>query len=50
MPVVDTARLERALEAASAVDAGAVAAAADDPRRIPQLIDEARVQAIERAL
>jgi tRNA nucleotidyltransferase (CCA-adding enzyme) len=50
VPVVDTARLERALEAASAVDAGAVAAAADDPRRIPQLIDEARVQAIERAL
>ena len=50
VPVVDTGRLERALEAASEVDAGAVAAAADDPKRIPQLIDEARVQAIERAL
>jgi tRNA nucleotidyltransferase (CCA-adding enzyme) len=50
VPVVDTARLERALEAASAVDAGAVAAAADEPKRIPHLIDEARVQAIERAL
>ena len=50
VPVVDTARLERALEAANAVDAGAVAAGANDPRRIPQLIDEARVQAIERAL
>ncbi|HWI38637.1 MAG TPA: multifunctional CCA tRNA nucleotidyl transferase/2'3'-cyclic phosphodiesterase/2'nucleotidase/phosphatase [Burkholderiales bacterium] len=50
VPVVDTGRLERALEAASAVDAGAIAAAADDPKRIPQLIDAARVQAIERAL
>jgi tRNA nucleotidyltransferase (CCA-adding enzyme) len=50
VPVVDTGRLERALEAAGEVDAGAVAVAADDPKRIPQLIDEARVQAIERAL
>lgn len=50
VPVVDTGRLVRALEAASAVDAGAVAAAAGDPKRIPQLIDEARAQAIERAL
>jgi tRNA nucleotidyltransferase (CCA-adding enzyme) len=50
VPVVDTGRLERALEAASAVDAGAVAAAAGDPKRIPELIDEARVQAIGRAL
>jgi tRNA nucleotidyltransferase (CCA-adding enzyme) len=48
-PIVDTARVERALEAAKAVDAGAIAAQASDPKQIAQLIDEARVQAIERA-
>jgi len=50
VPVVDTGRLERALEAASAVDAGAIAAQAKNPREIAQRIDAARVQAIERAL
>jgi len=48
-PIVDTARVERALEAAKGVDAGAIAAQASDPKKIAQLIDEARVQAIERA-
>ena len=47
-PIVDTARLERALEAAKGVDAGAIAAQASDPKHIAQLIDQARVQAIER--
>jgi len=50
VPVVDTARVERARKAATAVDAGAVAAQADDPKQISQLVDEARVQAIERSL
>jgi tRNA nucleotidyltransferase (CCA-adding enzyme) len=50
VPIVDTARVEQALQAANTVDAGAVAGNADDPKRIPQLIDEARVQAIERSL
>ena len=50
VPVVDTGRLERALEAASAVDAGAIAAGAQNPQDIAALIDRARVQAIERAL
>jgi hypothetical protein len=50
VPIVDTARVEQALQAAAAVDAAAVAGNADDPKRIPQLIDEARVQAIERSL
>ena len=50
VPIVDTARLERALKAARAVDAGAIAADAKDPQKIAGLIDEARVQAIERAL
>jgi tRNA nucleotidyltransferase (CCA-adding enzyme) len=50
VPIVDTARVEKALEAASEVDAGAVAAQADNPRDIPRLIDAARTQAIERAL
>ncbi len=50
VPIVDTVRLERALKAARAVDAGAIAAGARDPQKIAELIDEARVQAIERAL
>ena len=46
---LDTGRLERALEAATAVDAGAIAAAAPTPADIPRLIDEARSRAIGRA-
>jgi tRNA nucleotidyltransferase (CCA-adding enzyme) len=49
-PVVDTTRLERALEAAKVVDAGAIAAKAPSPPDIPRLIDEARVEAITRGL
>jgi tRNA nucleotidyltransferase (CCA-adding enzyme) len=49
VPVVDTARVERALKAAREVDAGAIAAAATNPQEIARLVDEARVQAIERA-
>jgi tRNA nucleotidyltransferase (CCA-adding enzyme) len=48
-PGIDTARIERALKAAAAVDAGAVAAKASSPAQIPQLIDEARLKAIGRA-
>jgi tRNA nucleotidyltransferase (CCA-adding enzyme) len=48
-PGLDTARAERALEAASAVDAGAIAAKAASPAEIPRLIDEARSRAIEQA-
>ncbi len=54
VPIVDTARLERALQAASAVDAGAMAAEAAaraaSPADIGRLVDEARVRAIARAL
>jgi tRNA nucleotidyltransferase (CCA-adding enzyme) len=45
----DTARLERALRAAAAVDAGAIAAQSA-PAEIARRIDEARVQAIAQAL
>lgn len=48
-PGVDIARIERALKAAAAVDAGAIAAKAPTPVQIPQLIDEARLEAIGRA-
>jgi tRNA nucleotidyltransferase (CCA-adding enzyme) len=48
-PGLDTSRLERALPAAAAVDAGAIAAQAGSPAEIPALIDEARRRAIERA-
>ena len=48
-PGLDTARIERALKAAAAVDAGAIAAKASTPAQIPQLIDEARIKAIGRA-
>ncbi|MEZ5614562.1 MAG: multifunctional CCA addition/repair protein [Rhodocyclaceae bacterium] len=40
--------LRRALAAVQAVDAGAIAAAADDRARIPQRIHEARVAAVKR--
>jgi len=49
-PHIDTARVQRALQAASAVDAGAIAAKADSPAEIPRLVDQARVKAIGQAL
>jgi tRNA nucleotidyltransferase (CCA-adding enzyme) len=48
-PRIDLARLERALRAASAIDAGAIAKQAS-PTQIPQLIDDARLRAIKEAL
>jgi hypothetical protein len=45
-PGIDGARLERALQAASAVNAGAIAAKAASPAEIGKLVDEARVSAI----
>jgi tRNA nucleotidyltransferase (CCA-adding enzyme) len=48
-PGLETARAQRALAAASAVDAGAIAASAGSPAEIPRLIDEARSRAIDRA-
>jgi tRNA nucleotidyltransferase (CCA-adding enzyme) len=50
VPIIDTSRLERALAAAAAVDAGAIAAKASLPQEIARLIDEARADAIARAL
>ena len=50
VPIVDTSRLERALTAAAAVDAGAIAAKASSPQEIARLIDEARADAIARAV
>ncbi|MFN2645045.1 MAG: multifunctional CCA tRNA nucleotidyl transferase/2'3'-cyclic phosphodiesterase/2'nucleotidase/phosphatase [Burkholderiales bacterium] len=50
VPIVDTARLERALEAALSLDAGTIAAQARTPAEIPRLIDERRIEAIARAL
>jgi tRNA nucleotidyltransferase (CCA-adding enzyme) len=50
VPIVDTARLERARAAALAVDAGAIAAQAPSAADIPRLIDERRTDAIARAL
>ena len=46
---VERARLEKALAAASEVDAGAIAARAGSPRETARLIDEARLQAIAQA-
>jgi tRNA nucleotidyltransferase (CCA-adding enzyme) len=46
---IDTARIERALRAAVAVDAGAIARVSQGPE-LPRLIDEARVKAIGQAL
>jgi tRNA nucleotidyltransferase (CCA-adding enzyme) len=48
-PNLDIARIRRALEKATGVDAGAIAAKAGSPADIPKLIDEARVRAIEQA-
>jgi tRNA nucleotidyltransferase (CCA-adding enzyme) len=45
-PGIDTARIERALRAAAAVDAGAIAAKATSPSQIAKLVDEARLKAI----
>jgi tRNA nucleotidyltransferase (CCA-adding enzyme) len=45
-PGLDSARLERALAVAAAVDAGAIAARAPTPAEIPKLVDAARVKAI----
>jgi tRNA nucleotidyltransferase (CCA-adding enzyme) len=45
-PGLDTARLQRALAAASAVDAGAIAAKAASSREIGRLVDEARLAAL----
>jgi tRNA nucleotidyltransferase (CCA-adding enzyme) len=47
---VDTRRLERALAAAAAVDAGAIAAKAGAPAEIARLVDEARERAISQAV
>jgi tRNA nucleotidyltransferase (CCA-adding enzyme) len=49
VPLVDTARLERAFAAASAVNAGEVAAQAP-PGKIPEAIDAARIAAIEKTV
>jgi tRNA nucleotidyltransferase (CCA-adding enzyme) len=43
---VDTARIECALRAAAAVDAGAIAAQAASQSEIPKLLDQARLKAI----
>ena len=48
-PGLSTNRTEQALAAATAVDAGAIAAKARSQGEIPRLIDEARVEAIEKA-
>ena len=45
-----TDRIDKALAAASAVDAGAIARSAPAPAEIPALLDEAREQAIASAL
>jgi tRNA nucleotidyltransferase (CCA-adding enzyme) len=50
VPIVDTARLERAFVAAKAVDAGAIAAQAGSPQATARRIEEARIEAIARAL
>jgi tRNA nucleotidyltransferase (CCA-adding enzyme) len=46
---LDTKRVERALAAAAAVDAGAIAAKAPSPADIPRLVDQARERAIAQA-
>jgi len=50
VPIVDTARLEKALAAAKTVDAGAIAAKAGSPQETAGKIDAARIEAIKRAL
>ena len=49
-PGRDTAKIERALAAAAAVDAGAVAGRAPAPADIPALLDQERERAIAAAL
>lgn len=49
-PGFDAQKIERALKAAAAVDAGAVASRALAPTAIPALLDQAREQAIAAAL
>ncbi len=49
-PGFDATTIERALAAAAAVDAGAVARSAPEPAAIPRLIDQAREQAIAGTL
>jgi len=49
-PGIDISRIQRALDAAAAVDAGAIAAQAGSQSEIPALVDAARVRAITRAL
>jgi hypothetical protein len=49
VPVVDTARLERAFAAAASVNAGEIAGRTPK-ENIPAAIDAARVAAIEKAL
>jgi tRNA nucleotidyltransferase (CCA-adding enzyme) len=46
---IDVARLKKALSAATAIDAGAIAAAAGSQAEIPKRIDEARLAAIAQA-
>ena len=48
-PGLDVARVERALAAAAAVDAGAIAASASSAQAIPRLLDHARSRAIAEA-
>ena len=45
-PGIDIARLQRALQAASAVDAGAIAKKASSPQDIGRMVDEARLAAL----
>jgi hypothetical protein len=49
-PAFDSPMIERALEAAAAVDAGAVASRAPAPAAIPAMLDREREQAIAAAL
>ncbi len=49
-PAVDVVRLERALKAATGVDAAAIAREAGSPADIPARLDRARAQAIGSAL
>ncbi len=49
-PGFDSEKIDRALKAAAAVDAGAIASRASAPAEIPALLDKAREQAIAAAL
>ena len=48
--IVNAERIEKALAAAAAVDAGEIARRASAPAAIPALLDQAREQAIAAAL